>query len=1298
MPGSYHNPPPHDPRRHASRGARRVDWLIDFVPLDFPVANVFKYGHNANWFLRAPNTGPKQAAQFLLDELRAQKSVSHYFCITLAALTSLKHRPVILIGHSYGGIIVKEVAQALQFLIDNLFANQRQAICMACHDYQDIWPRLRGIIFFGTPHQGSRQSAVATALALLTSFFFASSTTLTTYLTYNGEQLTDLDRRFWKVWHGGIRLWSLLETMPTYFLGFFPVGLVVEKNAATVAMGQYREVWTNHSGLNKYTSNQSELYKYLKQAIQDIADSVQASAPPGTRGLSPGTGILKRIGDHTSLGPAITAFQTPSITSIISRHLTMTDGTGNTRPFLSHGRPASADHTQFQSIEIADFYTYDYQRDLKTMKDRVCAGTCAWITSTSDYLWWLRAGPSKLLWLTGDPGLGKSCLMTHIITCLSSSTKQEVSTGMTEAAVLYSFCREQVNHTGSFVLSTALHQLLLEYPETRKVANDWDKERVISGRPAAPGKLRPMNTLWRMLCDVVDASHLPRVYLLIDGLDECDRQSQDDLMELFLSRSDKLNILVSSQPSEQRRIYMLRKHGSEHSRSLYRHFDANKSYLVVNDALGLFIDIEVKLLAEAKRWTVDELQSITAQLLKRRNGLFLPIDLTIRQLEKVGHSVDIVQLDAIFDDLEGLDSRYSKMIEDVPRVLRQKPSRVLEFMLYTLRPLTLTELAVACHFLEDGKLLTATSGSPSLLNRVERLRRHLAIYGPIFRVVPPNNVVEFYHLSAKTFLLQRAPPKDKTYYPFIVAEHQAQMDIASACLAFLITRSGEAYPEKWNDNYAARASIPRGVLLHGYAMAYWHVHVRRAIQFATELSLDQSELAYKLEKLRLITRDESRSVFARKVLKGLGRDGEELIPALISRLEFYTWLNHTAIVDTILGPRNTGQDTSLVKCMVPIIHVRDAFKQAARSGHGAIFESLLGVVQSRSLGLQTIQPGISELLFPLFSNADATRDGVLVEAVRGGNVRIFRVLMGFYSAAPAEVATAIRLAIKRGDNDLLGEFANHKKALCVADSGGRTALHYLAPGLIKDKLSDLRSPVDMELYMDAVQFLVDADLNLQKKDVYGNTPLHYICLDKEQCTTLMVRKYMELGADPTAQNNLGQTVVHYAAYRGSHGAVLELLDAPFPRAALTSSHGGLTPLHWAMQRGFDLGPGGYKDYKSGTNAQHIVTELLCRGADFGAVSRWGRSPLTIARENPTIWGDISSLTVRLEGGHVSSGADLVGYFIKEEYDKQYELARSRFPIEEVLDSSESSPVHESSLGDEYTRDIGLRRQRGWRAR
>ncbi|KAM3470248.1 hypothetical protein MY5147_006515 [Beauveria neobassiana] len=212
----------------------KVHLLKDLLAHEFPDARIWNFAHESTWLIDAPVKTTEEIGKCLLKEIKDKRP-----------FPSL---PIIFIGHSLGGIIIK------------------QALCTG--DSQDIVDNTAGIIFLGAPHQGSSVSIAGAALAALTGFL-GSDTTLLLSLKNHGAQLSNLtdtfdssiapnERRERK-----IPIISFYETKKTYLLGL-SLG-VVHADAR-----ESHSIETDHSGLNKCGGPTDPLFTALTAAIRRL--------------------------------------------------------------------------------------------------------------------------------------------------------------------------------------------------------------------------------------------------------------------------------------------------------------------------------------------------------------------------------------------------------------------------------------------------------------------------------------------------------------------------------------------------------------------------------------------------------------------------------------------------------------------------------------------------------------------------------------------------------------------------------------------------------------------------------------------------------------------------------------------------------------------------------------------------------------------------------------------------------------------------------------------------------------------
>ncbi|KAI8955665.1 hypothetical protein F4801DRAFT_528534 [Xylaria longipes] len=151
-------------------------WIRDLLPKSpfYEDARIFTFGYDARAFLRPFSKSTRGRtftfAEALLSDLRDKR-------ISPAA----KKRPIVFLGHSLGGIVIKAAlrhAHALESL------------------YGDILEATKAIVFFGTPHQGADAAAWAAMLGGLGKIIGVQSTEVVEELKRWSDPLVELTTTF----------------------------------------------------------------------------------------------------------------------------------------------------------------------------------------------------------------------------------------------------------------------------------------------------------------------------------------------------------------------------------------------------------------------------------------------------------------------------------------------------------------------------------------------------------------------------------------------------------------------------------------------------------------------------------------------------------------------------------------------------------------------------------------------------------------------------------------------------------------------------------------------------------------------------------------------------------------------------------------------------------------------------------------------------------------------------------------------------------------------------------------------
>jgi hypothetical protein len=162
-------------------------------------------------------------------------------------------RPVIFIGYSFGGIIVKKA----------LVMNKIEPV---------VDPGLIGCLFLGTPHHGS----AFTFFGKLFSLFYhwsGSSTLFLQAIERESGQNVSLHADFVQACSGfGKRIVNCFETVPEY-LGPFPLTQVVSPAAARLDIGQQVTINLNHRDLRRLEARgyyYEQLLGYLESLVGEV--------------------------------------------------------------------------------------------------------------------------------------------------------------------------------------------------------------------------------------------------------------------------------------------------------------------------------------------------------------------------------------------------------------------------------------------------------------------------------------------------------------------------------------------------------------------------------------------------------------------------------------------------------------------------------------------------------------------------------------------------------------------------------------------------------------------------------------------------------------------------------------------------------------------------------------------------------------------------------------------------------------------------------------------------------------------
>ena len=346
---------------------------------------------------------------------------------------------------------------------------------------------------------------------------------------------------------------------------------------------------------------------------------------------------------------------------------------------------------------LRDIRLTDPRHDMERIeegKDRVLEGSCSWVLSDPAFVDWWTRDDSRLLWIHGDPGKGKTMMMIALISEVSKRLNQRPGTNL----LAYFFCQntsDDLNTTVSVL--RGLIYLLVDQEKTLvchiRKRYDGAGTQLFEG-PNAIYALRGV------LSDILKDQSLGTVFLMIDALDECDVKIYELLDWIIREEpgsSTKIKWLTTSRnlPAFTEQL--------GHGRQLHISLEMNS--LHVAQAVTNFIKYKVTDLADLKKYDSNLRGFVQQHLLDKAEETFLWVALVFKELKKVRPPKVRSLLEQIPTGLIPLYGRILKQVlhqEDQNDALLSR--RILCSVTLAMRPLGFDEIRAFAELPSDEQV------------------------------------------------------------------------------------------------------------------------------------------------------------------------------------------------------------------------------------------------------------------------------------------------------------------------------------------------------------------------------------------------------------------------------------------------------------------------------------------------------------------------------------------------------------------------------------------------------------------
>jgi hypothetical protein len=394
------------------------------------------------------------------------------------------------------------------------------------------------------------------------------------------------------------------------------------------------------------------------------------------------------------------------------------------------------------------------RQEIENRKDSLMDDSCEWIVDNPSFQETIDSDDDHLLWIHGEPGKGKTMIAMFLVDLFTAKFA-----GYHHKKLCYFFCDNTTDkrNTTLNALMSIVHQVLKQCSKN-VLLEDFQSQ--------GAQMFSSVEAVWICLMRVLASSTFSTVQIVIDGLDECDRDSLDSFLSLVTGQFSKrakgqyiVKWILTSRNEVAIREYL----------GPFPDLDLEGNSAQVSEAVDAFINAKVDELAARKRYDEALKLFVVESLREKAEGTFLWVSLACTELRK--RNVSSINTRLVLGKLPpGLSRLYSRILDQVmDNDMEEMVELALEILLavtIAIRPLNFGELAVV-------------SGLPFEARESSEVSRQYAEQCGSFLTFR-DDFVYLVHQSAKDYLVKH---QQAALYPqSLLAEHQK---VAHRCLDYV---------------------------------------------------------------------------------------------------------------------------------------------------------------------------------------------------------------------------------------------------------------------------------------------------------------------------------------------------------------------------------------------------------------------------------------------------------------------------------------------------------------------------------
>ncbi|KAH6640797.1 ankyrin repeat-containing domain protein [Chaetomium tenue] len=410
----------------------------------------------------------------------------------------------------------------------------------------------------------------------------------------------------------------------------------------------------------------------------------------------------------------------------------------------------SVNDPYYKLVEALNLQQADSEGFLERCRRGRTPGTCKWLREGEPkFKEWIE-GNSRILWVFGGPGTGKTMLsvsnVDHIqaqIRRRGTPASQENKQSHRPDTLAYCFCNPSQANTMHAITGSLLRQLiynhrgLLQRPVSERVVYDGDQLFAV------------LKHILRQL-----EAHFRHVYIILDGVDECDvtegKKLVGSLLGLVKEGDMKTKLLVTSQEEDW----------------IVGNLDANKVPQIrigpsnIAGDVKKTIEHQIEVAHLDARFSSQLQEKLKNYLLENTRDTFLWPSFVIKNFEEYRRASSDLDFDNMIAEIPSdLYDLYDEMMRRIYRRVRQDVFNMDEVNF------VLQLVSVAKRDLEKGEIDMAlgiwkrktTGGSKAVPDLTSMRSKAYKSCSPLVSVDEKTQVVYFMHSSVAKYLMTNRP-------------------------------------------------------------------------------------------------------------------------------------------------------------------------------------------------------------------------------------------------------------------------------------------------------------------------------------------------------------------------------------------------------------------------------------------------------------------------------------------------------------------------------------------------------------